>query len=108
MTNDLSSIQNSLNIIILFFNNREGTFKDYEYFEDKIGELMNLVKIYMLHKNVNSKEEIKLCDYFRDDPGYERYLKNIKQGSKEININYNNNLEFDFIYPSYQTASYSE
>lgn len=46
----------------------------------------------MMHKNINSKQEINLCDYFKDDPGYFRYLNNNKNDKKESNISYNNSL----------------
>ena len=70
ISEDLVTIQYVLNIIILFFSSREGVHKEYEYFENSVPQLLNLIKIYMLHKNINSKFEVNLCEFFRDDPGY--------------------------------------
>ena len=106
-TQDLPTIQYVLHIIILFFKSRETMQKkEYEYFESSLLPLFNLVKSYMHHQNLNNKSELNLCDYFRDDPGYPRYLASSKpQTVREVS--YAPQLTFEFMHPSPLTTPYS-
>jgi hypothetical protein len=109
ITDSFVLVQQALNIVILFFKNREILQKkEFEYFEPHLPELFNLVRIFMSHQNLNNKMEISLCDYFRDDPGYPRYLEANKNEVRESTVAYDNRLFFECIYPGQQTQSYDQ
>ena len=54
----------------------------------------------MYHQNLNNKNEINLCDFFKDDPGYTRYYNYNKNDLKNNVIVYDNSFKFECIHPS--------
>ena len=83
LTSDLTTIQYVLNIVILFFKSRDNIQKkEYEYFEPSFKQLFYFTKNFMDHQNTNNKQEVNLCDYFKDDEGYARFLATSKEKPK--------------------------
>jgi len=49
---------------------------------------------------MNNKMEVNLCDFFRDDPGYSRYIESNHQEERNLSIPYDNRLHFECVFPS--------
>jgi len=59
----------------------------------------------MNHQNINNQNEVNLCDFLRDDPGYGRY-ELFNKDTKKSAFPYDNHLHFECVHPSPQSQRF--